>query len=130
MGPKALHTKRWATAIARRAGVRLSPVLDGGPDVAGTFSIADSAEGYELSAGTLSGSQRLHDTTGLSEARVAVNVSVAGSGSFGVAGDIEATASLGAVGLARSDWEPIEGDSWEWVSTGSATIGLAQLQVR
>jgi hypothetical protein len=59
-----------------------------------------------------------------------VNVSEAGSGTFGVAGDIDASASLSAAGLSVSDWEPIEGDSWEWVSTGSATIGLAQLQVR
>lgn len=133
MAPKALQHRRWAKKIARKAGLRNGALLDAGADIAGTFSAKNTSSGFEFTSGDFpdTGSMnRLADLTSYSEARVLVNVAVAGSGTLGVTGGIDAVASLVTEGIATSDWEPIEGDSWSWVSTGVATVGLCQLQVR
>lgn len=133
MGPKTLLHKRQATAIARKAGLETSVLVDGGADIAGTFSHVDSPDGTSVSSGAFpdAGSMdRTADVTGFSEARVLVNVAEAGSGTLGVTGDINTSVSLASTGVVVSDWEPVGGGEWSWVSTGSATVGLVQLQMR
>ena len=48
MAPKALLPKRWATAIARKAGLRNAALIDAGADPDGVFTDTNDPEGFVL----------------------------------------------------------------------------------
>lgn len=140
MGPKALLPKRWATAIARKAGLRNGALVDGGPDAGGIFTDTNDAAGFvvELAGGGqvfpgIGSMTRLTDETGKAEERFLVNVASAGpSGSYLQARDL--SVELDVAGINVSDWGALGSGEIGWTAhspeAGSVTIGLVQRQTR
>lgn len=133
-GKKALWPKRWATSIARKAGLRRAALFDAGADIMGTFSRITGDDGFAFSAGAFPEGDtmmRAADLTGITEARLLANVSVAGTGALSVTGAFTASVPLTGEGVIFSDWVEIDGSAaLQYSASGGASVGLVQLQVR